>query len=580
MEEYASPPSSPSSSDLAQTVRNSYDHLPELTWRTFIAVIVFSCIATRIITGLQSRRRKPSNEEPQSVKIVPYWLPWIGHGLSLTWDHVTSVCKARDSAKESVFGLLMGGVRQNVVVSPSITKTILSSPDASSAAVTAYVIENVFGDTGAIHKLKPEDSRAFHETAIMREPFITKALATELRLIERETPNLVTFCRSIVDQAPWERASQVTVDDYDTEVRTCEANLFSLVKDFIGYLSVTLFMGSAFTELFFSQLEDLWTMENRIISLLTGAPRWLPSPGVSAAHPARRRLLEIFSAFHQAFIAWDDGRDPGMELRDLEDVSEPIKERIRISRKLGLSSGASAPGHLSQLWALLRNTPKVVFWNLLHIYADPKLLEDIRKEISPYAKATRVSRGGNGFPFQEPPKLSIDLKGIIECCPLFKACYYETIRLESAGVSFRQLTSDLNLTESDKDAAIDGLTSPKTYKLQRGDYIAISHGAHQKDDRYFHNPGQYDPQRFIRRDSETGETKVDSRTITPFHDNIFEGKGQHFAEREIFAFTAAILSLWDIEPVGEKGWKIPGHKSSVGTFLPLNDIRVKMKMRV
>lgn len=478
-----------------------------------------------------------------------------------------------------MFGLQLGGVKQNVVVSPSMAKSILSFPGASSTAMANHFMRNAFGDRGAVRNLKPADSDAFHSSAIMRDTSTAEVSTAEVRLIERETPNLVTFCRSLVDQARWERGSDVTVHE-DCDVPTCEANFYSLVRGFTAYISTTVFMGEAFVESFPKLLDDLWTFDSQFTILSLGAPRWLPLPGVSAAYPARKRLLDVFAAFYQAFAAWEDGRDPGMELRDLEDVSEHIKERIRISRKLGLSPRAGASGLLSQFWALVRNTPNIVFWNLLHIYSDPTLLEEIRKEIAPYAKAFRPSCQETGFPFQDPPKLSIDIKGLLDCCPLLKASYYETIRLDSARVSFTQLTSELNLSESKEDAAIDNRTSPRTYKLRKGEYVAVSHGAYQNDTRYFQNPGRYNLQRFIQTDSETGEKRFDMHTITFFDDNTFECKGYVFAEREILAFTAAILSLWDVEAFNGKDWRIPGHKLAVGAFPPKKDVRVKIRARV
>lgn len=481
--------------------------------------------------------------------------------------------------REPVFGLLVGGVKQNVVVSPSIATSILSSPKASSAAVIDYLTENVFGDKGAIRHLKPSDFREFQKAGTLHDPFSTEALRSEICLIERETSNLVSFCRSPVDQGLWERASRVTVID-NTDPLICEANLFSLVRDFTAYVTTSVFMGQAFVESSFPGLEDLWAVDNNFISLFSGVPRWFPSSGVSSAHPARQRLLNKLAIFHQSVVDWHDGKDPGVEFRDLDDVSEHMKERILISKRLGLSPYASASGHMSQLWSLLRHTPKIVFWNLIHIHADRKLLEDIRKEIMPYAKASRPNPQETGFPIPEPPKLVIDVKGLQESCPLLTASYYETLRLHSAGVSFRQLTSDLDVAESESDAVRDGLTKPRKYGLKKGDYVAISHGAHQRDTRYFQNPTQYNHRRFMNAESETSEKTAVAHTFTPFHDDVFEAKDHSFMQSEILAFTAAILSLWEISPAGGGEWNIPGNKSTIGVFPPSKDVRVRMKIRV
>lgn len=74
-----------SAQGLIQTAR---DGLSELTWTTTLAVIVFSCIATRIISGLQSRQRVHDPTEPRTSRLAPYWFPWVGHGISFLWDHL------------------------------------------------------------------------------------------------------------------------------------------------------------------------------------------------------------------------------------------------------------------------------------------------------------------------------------------------------------------------------------------------------------------------------------------------------------------------------------------------------------
>lgn len=70
-------------------IQTARDSLSELTWTTCLAVLIFSCIATRLITGLQSRQRDQDPSELQTVRLAPYWFPWIGHGFSFLWNHVS-----------------------------------------------------------------------------------------------------------------------------------------------------------------------------------------------------------------------------------------------------------------------------------------------------------------------------------------------------------------------------------------------------------------------------------------------------------------------------------------------------------
>ena len=482
---------------------------------------------------------------------------------------------------EPVFGIILGGARHNVVVSPSMAKSVYAFRDTSSSPLINRIMENVFGDSGTIRGMDPAELNVLHQNVFnlfLREPFITEASMATVRRIQRQTPNLVTFSRSVVDQVPWERSSNVTMDP-NSDLPICEASLFSLVRNFAAQISTAGFMGEAIFEAFPNLLDDLWILDSQFMNMSKGAPRWL-TPGLSTAYRARDRLLEDLAVFHAAFVAWDDGRDPGVKFRDLDDVSEPIKQRIRGLHKMGATAAASAPAHLSFLWAMVGNTTNIIFWNLLRVYAEPSLLEEVRKELAPYVKAHRPSREETGFPIQEQAQLTIDPEGLFNSCHLLKASFYESMRLDSAGLSFRELSSDLTLTESQDDAAIDGLKKPRSYKISKGESIAIPLGVLQNDTRFFSNPTQYDPLRFITRDPETGVKRAEMHSIKPFGSGISGCKGRILAERENLAYVAAILSLWDIQPTRGTQLKVPEHGSSTGTFLPSKNIRVTVQCRV
>lgn len=484
---------------------------------------------------------------------------------------------------EPVFGIYIRGVKHNAVASPSMMKTVLSVKAVTPHnQVLDQALQNVFGDRSLIRNLDLDRHQGVSDkasTILNEEAFVTEASSTITRLVQREMPNLVSFCRSIVDQYPWERGTSGVELPEDGDQTVCEANLFALVSNFIGHVTSTFLMGEAFVENFPNLAEDLGRLDDCFVTLFAGTPRWAPHPAASAGHAASDRLRHIFSVFHRAFTAWDDGIDAGIELRDLDDVSELVKDRMRTFRKLELSPGASAAGHLSLYYDLIEHTTKITFWTITHLFAEPSLLDQVRKEIAPYVVASRPTREETGFPFDEPPRLSLDIEKVLTSCPLFRACYYETVRLHSAGISFKKLASDVTLSESAEEAAY-GLTEPRTYKIAKGEDVIVPHGAHYHDARYFSNPEQYDPLRFLVSDPATGKQVADSSILAPFADGLYGSTNNGFTERAILTFTAGIVALWDIEPTSGKFLSVPGHKTSWGAFRPTKELRVKMKLRV
>ncbi|PLB37253.1 cytochrome P450 [Aspergillus candidus] len=573
--------SSPESGLLSHLQNN----LSELGWPGLLAILVGSCIVTRILTGIWSNGPKVEEGQPRRVRTTPYWFPWLGHGLSFVWNHVRLLTKARDSMGEPVVGIKLGGTKHSVLVSPSVAKSALSSPNTSSTAVINYALKTVFGDRGPVQKSSasnPHLLQLLHHNIpdlFSREPYVTEISNAVCRLIERETPNLVTFNWSPVDQTPWERTCDVDLLE-GTDKPTCETNLFALIRNHLGHITTTTIMGYAVLENFPNLLPDLWKLNDQFVPLSMGLPRWV-LPGTSAASVARARLLDTLTVYHQAFVAWDDGADPGVKFRDLDDISEPIKERARALKAAGLSPSASAPAHLSLLWAMNANSPNIVFWLLLHLYTNPTLLADIRAEIAPFAKAHRPTPAETGFPFVEAARIALDTDNLLESCPLLRASVSETLRLDLAALSFRTLTADLTVTESPEDAALAGRAKPLTYLIPEGESILVPHGVLHTDPQHFSNPTQFDPLRFIQTDPDTGKLRAARDPISPFGAGVSACKGRVFAEREILSYTAAIISLWDLQPAGGGGvWKIPGHKQSSAAYLPTRDVRVRLTARV
>ncbi|KAJ5718607.1 hypothetical protein N7488_004253 [Penicillium malachiteum] len=477
---------------------------------------------------------------------------------------------------EPVFGVFLRGQAYTTVVSPSMIQTALKSQITHSASIFDQAMQNVFGDRSLVLSLRANQDQQLSDdimNTMTQDKFLRGTSEAITKLIQDNLPNLVTSSISPVDQLPWERDSSVVLSDKDESAS--DADLFALLQGFIGHHLTVALMGESFMESFPSVLPQLWAFDDGVVALFVGSPKWVPSPMASAARVARGNLLHIFSVFYRAFCAWDDGIDPGIELRDLDDVSELLKERMRAFRKLELSPQASAAAILSLHWELMEYIIKMTFWTLIHIISDAELLKDIRKEMTPHAEATRRSRKETGFPFDEPPKLKLDLEKLEKSCPLLNACYYEAIRLHSAGISYRELDSDLTLVESKQEAM-----EPHTYKIPKGKKVIMPHGVFQNDAARFSNPDQYDPLRFITTDSSSGTKKVNPEILGPVAAGLYGPKSNKFTHQTILAFTSSIISMWDISSVNKKELPIPRHRKTWGTFRPAHDVSARIKSRV
>lgn len=465
-----------------------------------------------------------------------------------------------------------------MIFAPSLARIVFAqrASTVSSDTFIHYVMTNFFGDGGAIRRMDPDKLwKDLHAVlnSLMREPFLSHATAKLVESIERTTVNLVSFSESRVDQTVWERASNVHVLP---GVEHCaEVDLFPLIRNFVGDQATTILMGSAFMDNNPNVLADLWTWDYQFNLMLLGLPAWFP--GMATAYGARARMQKAMQEFHQALHDSEEGEDSGYKWQDLSDVSEVMRLRFDAWKRIGEPVKISGIGDLAVLWAMNVNANPVVFWLLYRILSTSGLEKQVLEEIAPHVK---VVQKNSGLPVPDPASLSMDLQGLLEASPVFKASYFEAMRVDTAAMTYKELRGDLTVTESVEDANLNGRSEARSYKMSKGEFIAVPHGVHQADPKYFPNPETFDPRRFLVPDeSDPSRLRADVRTLRPFGGGVTMCKGRLFAEREILAYVAAILTMWEIKPAAGSTWKEPGHRVGSGAFLPASNVRVQISRR-
>ncbi|KJF60005.1 uncharacterized protein CIMG_10963 [Coccidioides immitis RS] len=561
-----------------------------------LALVISICILTRITTGITSRLSKTYPDGTVSVRQVPYWLPYAGHAFSLGFRRRKLFENARKSTKEPVVSLNVRGKSHNAILSPAMAAALLKqSSSLSTEPATDYILKNAFGAGRSVGTLNRSD---FYGDSgpiqfLNKEPWLTDITSAIARQVQQAMPNLLSFSPSVVDQSTWERVSDVSISHENGEP-ICEVYLFALVRNFIGTISTTALMGSAFTETFPYALNELWNFDGNFNAILSSIPRWIPFPGLVSSYSSRRRLLLAMKVFHDAFAATEIGVDPGFDWRDMDDVSEVVKARSRALIEAGCSAEAAASEHLAFFWAMNTITNTLVFWNLVHILSDEELHEKILEEIAPYSNAARPDWRESGFNIPEPPRLRLDANALVSSCPILKATYYESLRLYSLPLSYGQVTKDVSLAEP---TVVDSPSS--TYKCEAGTYVAIPHFIHNMNTDSFHEPTKFDPQRIfphdLEKDSDTPDNYESSENeklisndsisqkvndIWPSEASPVLGFSREFAEGQALVFTAAFLTMWDIQRASGRRWTVPRQKAGSAVCVPRNDVMVRMKLRV
>lgn len=220
-------------------------------------------------------------------------------------------------------------------------------------------------------------------------------------------------------------------------------------------------------------------------------------------------------------------------------------------------------------------TTNLIFWILIRIYSNPGLVQEVRDEVRPFAKA---SQPPEVFGIPEPARLEINDAGLVRSCPLLKACLYECLRLHSKPVSMRLVQKDLTIFKSrDEGQSFEG-EQPQSFVLEAGDFVASLSNAHPHDPHHYESANSFRPGRFLRSGGCTQEQRTFFQgALKPWGLGECACPGRVLAEQEVLAFVAAILVLWDLEPVDSQGWIMPRHKTSAVVSLPAADIRARLR---
>ena len=511
----------------------------------------------------------------------------------------------------SAFALKIGNTTHNMLVAPSLGHQLLTKRDVIQKVnmrdAVYRIMETFWGDHNKVMRNTITQEALFGPihgalTNMMREEFVISSLSYTTKAVEDNITSMISGLSSIVDMPRWERTAGVEVTPSSKSL-TAEANLFHLIRDFVGDMTTAVLMGNDFATNYPDCVADVWTADPAMIPLMLGVPEWFPS--MHASVRARNRLIDAVTEHHTAYIKYTRGEDPGMKWGNMDDVSTVIRDRALALDKAGSDAVTAGRCNAVIIWAMNVNAPIIIFWMIWHIYNDPTLLADLRAEIAPYVKLHKSTGATGGI--KEKDDVEINLDGLRKKCPLLQGTFLETMRMETASNSYKNVTEDFMLEESEEDAVIFGRSKDdrRRYLFKKGEFVVIPHSAHQSDERYFPEPQKFDARRFwVKKEvkGEEDEIRVDYKTMRPWGGGKEVCKGRRFAEGEVVLFVAAVVAFWEIEPAeekpwyaglgedvggvlkmggGAKGWRHPGRKEGVGAVQPkdMDRCRVILKRR-
>lgn len=217
------------------------------------------------------------------------------------------------------------------------------------------------------------------------------------------------------------------------------------------------------------------------------------------------------------------------------EASELTKYRYEHNMKHKISAGDIPRTEVGNIFAIIGNTGPASFWLLWHLYSDPAVLEECRREV-----ITTVQQTGNAR--------TIDITNIKTSCPVLLSTLREVLRFYGTGVSVRMVL---------EDHMLDG-----KFLLKKGNTLMIPAPVqHTLRNVWGDDADKFDHRRFVKS---TGKKRPNPVAFRGFGGGTVLCPGRHFATTEILAFAALVLMRFDVRPArGE--WVPPGTENAPGT---------------
>lgn len=263
-------------------------------------------------------------------------------------------------------------------------------------------------------------------------------------------------------------------------------------------------------------------------------------PSVLARQSLDARECLLIPAFEKYFAA--NGHHEGSLL---------VQCRYNHNIGHGLRGRDVAATEIGQMVASLTNSVASAFWMIFHIFSDPVVLNDCRKEVE---QLVEVDKDGVS---------TIDLAKVKSSCPILLSTWQEMLRYSHIGIAARVVMTDTMFANQ--------------YLLKKGATVmTVTPVQHTETSLWGPNVNDFDHRRFLR--------EPDRKRTNPVAFRAFGGgtvlcPGRHFVSTEVMSFAAVLLLRFDLKPATRDGkWVEPRKNILMTTSMPTPKDEVLVKI--
>ncbi|KAH9820419.1 Cytochrome-P450 [Teratosphaeria destructans] len=477
-----------------------------------------------------------SSKQPRSPPTIPYVVPGLGNTIGFSDQNIGAYWQwlRRLSVRyhSTAFAIMLAGVKTALVFSPEGVSALFRSRELSRAGLDQKLGTNVLAMS------QQDAARAFPT----KDHGATARIHSE-HLLSTSAVHALT--------ARYMRCFHHELHDDAHLQRGVDLNLYEWLWQRIFRSSTTALYGSKLLEMHPDFDLDYRVWEDNMLGLLFGTPRLFARKAYAARDRTVRKLETWLEEGYRSPAEGDPDWEPSCGAR-------VVRKRHEYYKQQGMSIHAQAGADLIFLAGILSNATPATGWLLMHILSPtspPSLKDQIMEELS----SVKTTDG------------SIDVPGLTKL-PLLNSAFHEILRLYVDLLVVRHI---------DESVALD------SHLVRQGEHVMAPTWMTHRDAQYFARPTEFDPERFLCTDAETGKLSYSTSGLGgkyfPFGGGHYMCPGRIFAKQEVLGSVAVLLLDFDITfvgYVGNGGFPTPKKNYAGNQVVGIEgDLRVRVKRR-
>jgi len=478
-----------------------------------LLTVIFVCGYTWASTSIFFRQDIKSNQSAAKKDasavppLIPYAIPGLGSTITFSNQKIGGFFEymrllSRKYGGLSAFSILLNGTRTHFIFSPQGVASVLKARQ-----LTRVELDQQLG-TNVLAMSKEDAIRAFPEEDEHKEKTTTARIHSEHLLGSAAVNGLTSKFMECLNT---ELAADDALDD------GVETELYAWLWQKVFRASTTALCGSKLLQMYPDFDKDYRTWEDNMLGMLFGIPRIFARPAYAARDATVDKLQKwLEEGYKHSTTGGDPEWEPYFGARVMHKRHEFYKQQ-------DLSIRGQAGFDLIFLAGILSNATPATGWMLLHLLS-PTSPPDLKQRIMKEIHSVQRSDG------------SIDVPALAKL-PLLNSVFHETLRLYVDLLVVRKVNVDVALDNK--------------HYVRKGEMVMAPSWMTHRSPEYFDRPTEFDAERFLAEDPETGELTYSVTGLNgkfwPFSGGSYMCPGRTFAKQEVLGTVAVLLLNFDIQ---------------------------------